>query len=694
MVYCLLPLSSSRRARHIIIRLLFMQNRESKGEGHEMSFEKTSAASDADELIAQAEAAASEAQRAVEAQLAQAKATEIRTTTAKKKEREESAQRTEQLHQFFAGLRAEDAFVEDYAFEWVFEAGEAVACVARPEKINETVGALRKTGEALRRFAGIEQMSDVLVKKMEQLRKLHDVLFEQVQTAVVQTLEIVKKKYKGEETEFEARCKFLSEGPLVRGIEQGHDTPEAREAAIKHEISELLWRPVVDGLLKRIEHHITQGRSDLIEIQSRYEKVDWDKSSEQEMETFADSISIERGVERKRFDRRNVWIFKNFVSNCINEREKRIRKEEPLLEHCKLAFEMNSGIVEEILKDEHDQVALQQAFTELQELLRKGQKGIRERYHGWREELYGVEIKSLLAQKILDRLRRYSVSMENTSNWTRGVFDLSIFIQMMLTSDPFIDVQKYDETARAITDVVYRACLQPGDPAEHFVEDGRFINMRRAYQKSEAGLSGRKIPKLDELPEELTKKGWKVSKLGAFVEPGQDVRVAEREYTKDIERFSQLQVDTENVFDVRDQDGGFRVYTLGQAMDLLRRARRDAMAMIRETAQAQEVSAKGKEAGEAERKRLERSIEGLNRELDVLKKASQARENALTGKLGSTEEKVGAARDDLRRSEAVNEEKLAGIRNALKGVLGKKAGMFSGDREFRQAVLEIMEQIQ
>ena len=68
--------------------------------------------SDVDKLIADAEAAAVEAQRAAATE-------EVKGAQAKKKVSAEAAERAEKLQQGFTALKADDAFVEDYAFEWI-----------------------------------------------------------------------------------------------------------------------------------------------------------------------------------------------------------------------------------------------------------------------------------------------------------------------------------------------------------------------------------------------------------------------------------------------------------------------------------------------------------------------------------------------------------------------------------------------
>jgi len=67
-----------------------------------------------DRLIVEVETAARE--------VALAANEEERTVVAgKKKESAEAAARTEEFQLLFASLRAEDAFVEDYCYEWIFE---------------------------------------------------------------------------------------------------------------------------------------------------------------------------------------------------------------------------------------------------------------------------------------------------------------------------------------------------------------------------------------------------------------------------------------------------------------------------------------------------------------------------------------------------------------------------------------------
>ena len=246
-----------------------------------------------DQLIADAEELARAAGLAANKE-------ELETTASKKKVSGEAARHAEEFQHFFASLRAQDAFVEDYSYESVFYAYEKQMNIARPPRIQASIEALKKTGDALRKLGAMDHISSLLEQKMQALQTLHDKLFDEVQEATVNALEAVKNKFKGEETEFERRYKTLSDSPLVKGIEYDHDSPEAREKALKQDIVQVVLGPIAESRLKGMETDLKNKKSNLITWKAEYDKLSNQEKPLWGLQDFFNKIKPDGSSQRNR----------------------------------------------------------------------------------------------------------------------------------------------------------------------------------------------------------------------------------------------------------------------------------------------------------------------------------------------------------------------------------------------------------
>ncbi|GEM_PF-4025046 len=698
--------------------------------------------SDVDQLIAEAEAAATAAQRAAVHE-------EAETTRTKKMASAETAARAEQLQTVYAAFRADDAFVEDNKFEEIWEAGEMETGIAPPEKIQEALDALRKTGEALRKFALIEFKTKELHAKMEELQKLHDRLFDKVQAATVDALEAIKKKHKGEETAFERRYKELTESPLVRGIEFDPNSPEAREKAAKQEIVEFIMRPLAEMRLKKTETSIANLRAKLAIL----EEVN---PSGRDLWDFK-SAAVRTGLKIQ-YQNPETWHWQQLVNEGLRSFKEQLPLLESHLARERLAFEVNRSVLEMSLADEHDEAMIVEASIQIRAYIEQLREHLNE------TSGYGISLKkneaspevtNRLAQKILGEYVLHGITMPNTSReFTNSDYELnkssppSHLLKTANESGGFgakkwvqSQSEKYSFRARlpenlpqeSVSWVLkmdlenmernYNALManySHGVSGENGPEVGALIeafptsealitklfegqgalyNLQLAHQKLDAGLGGKpseENPKM-KMPKALEKIGWKESKLGAWVEPGQNMRAVDSEYAHLLERLSKPQIEAERAFDVRSPDGEFHVYTTAQAINLLRRARRDARDIVQDTermrkeSEALRVKIEGEtEAGKEEKEGLEAKVKRLETELEKEKEAGKKRvreiREELTERLGMEQRASETWKENTFDRKKVMDHARDSLREALK----KKVGMFGGDNELRDVAKRVV----
>lgn len=720
--------------------------------------------SDVDRLIAEAQAAAEEVALA-------ANAKERAATVSKQKDSGEAAQRTEEIQHWFSALRADDLFVEDSMFEGVFDAYEAQMNIERPPKIQVSIEALRKTGDALRKLGAKDQMSVELETKMQQIQTLHDRLFDEIQAATVDALDKVKRKFKGEETEFERRFKALSDSPLVKGLEYDKDSPEAREKALKQEIVEVILGPIAESRLKGMETGLENRKNMLNALKAEYERVKANNSGWIQRDTWGDNeIPLQFREFLGKLREKNTYDVERSgtsrtvmqeVERFFRERQAAIDTIQQAIPSNRLAFEMNRMIIDETLAEVHDEEALRETFVALRTFLNDARTKTANAFNHERtgEKFPFTNPTALL---ILGRLQQYGADLPGfyigshrtydtipygqqlvgrqidtgeQKAWTQadslGGYAARGFVRAKLTkttdeyagtgfgTNPDSAGQYYDELRSR--DERGQAIKRAYPTKEEYLQamfsgETKFFNMRMAYDKAAAGLvkdktRSTKQPSLGGT-DALKVIGWKESKLGALVEPGQSVSDTDRTYALYLERFTKPQVNAEALFDIRDAEGKFHVYTTDQAVSLLRRARRDARDMVlnvdRALAEGQAGIVSERAGIASERGSIETQIATLRKQVEEAQSALAAREREvaaekerLTKQLNTD---VGREREIARASQAYYENQItkAGnelealaqrLREELRAALASKSGFFGGEKAFREAVTRIVESL-
>ncbi|HLD20906.1 MAG TPA: hypothetical protein VJB64_02320 [Patescibacteria group bacterium] len=686
-----------------------------------------------DQLIADAEELARAAGLAANKE-------ELETTASKKKVSGEAARHAEEFQHFFASLRAQDAFVEDYSYESVFYAYEKQMNIARPPKIQASIEALKKTGNTLRKLGAMDQISLDLEQKMQALQTLHDKLFDEVQEATVNALEAVKNKFKGEETEFERRYKTLSDSPLVKGIEYDHDSPEAREKALKQDIVQVVLGPIAESRLKGMETDLKNKKSNLITWKAEYDKLSNQEKPLWGLQDFFNKIKPDGSSQRNRNETHGEIEYK--IVQFFEGQQKEINAIEQAIPRDRLAFEMNRMIIDETLAEEHDETTLREAFVAIRAFLVHARERVQERNS--RDIGQKFPFDNQLASLILGRLHQYGAEMPRIDGFYYGTNPYETipvnqqiighqistqesakweaadhlngyashgFTRAKLTgatgeylgmghgSTPDSASVYYDRLGENERDKDLRRAYPTKEAylQAMFGGEARFFNMLLAYRKVARGLlvKGRtRLPEESLGAEALKTVGWKESRLGALVDPEQSVRDADREYALFIERFSRPQVEAEALFDVRGEQGEFHVYTTDQAVGLLRRARRDARDIVLNVDRTLE---EGQAGIASERNSMQAQIKSLEEK----EKKAAARQQQLEGQLqeqeGDAKRNMDATKtsnqNEIRRIEKKQRELMERLREKLQTALGSKSGFFSGDKDLRMAIARIMEEL-
>lgn len=684
--------------------------------------------SEADRLIAELDKAAQEAQSSG----ANEEAGKIET---RKRTKAKAAEETEELQQRFIALKSDDNFVEECAYEWAFDALENDIGVAAPEGIYEKITALRKTGDALRKIVGIEPKTKAVLDKMDELQKLHDKLFEEIKTAAIDALEEVKKKHKGEESDFEKKFKGLLDSPLVKLVEYDSNSPEEREKGLKQEIIEFLLRPVVDGRLTDLEKLLVKTREKTTELKTKHQPLPDDYRDDATHYARQLGMQMLEGRKVSSSDLK-VWL-KREAENSENLAE----LIETQLSREKLALGVNHMVVEESLTNEHDETILREAMVAIRDhvgTLRKQESGVS--WDFWGESR--TPLKNPLAQKILGQYGEFGVSFPDNyylqesfsaasrkltpagqiigKDWEphsgfRGTSsanllgaELSTYFFSSQTSKEFgelfggLDSTDKDvfEKARGrhktLTNRQSSSFKDTQDPeqakflaeyptagefiAKIFAGKGKLLNLRLAHEKVDAGIdldknSRREKSELKAIPEELSAAGWKKSKLGAWVEPGQNAREADGEYARLLERLSAPQIEAEHVFDVRGPDGEFHVYTTEQAVRIARLLKRDAQGIIRNYEEAVARAA----GGEEQAKDLEGRVRTLDERLQELRTTNSASQR----KIGELTRENDGARAVINESDRKAKQSAA------------EAGRLRKEKfELEQVVQKVIEELE
>lgn len=684
------------------------------------SASETGELSELDALLAAAEEAAEEAQRT-------ANAGEIAAVISTKHEKEDMVARAEGLQREIAGYSPDDDGVEDYYYEEIFRYAEQVTGVATPEDINTLLAEMRKAGEGLRRFAQIQNKSFALQEAVRKLKVKHDNLFQQVQEIVVSSLEDLKRTWKGEANEFEARYQVLLHSPLVKGIEVADvHSPQERREVLKQEIMETCFRPIVDTRLVPLQHGIEHLNKRLNELRAKREsQLRYNPHLPEVENTHEGSVIL-----------------------------KRIKDIEQVIARNTLALTVNQQIVDKVMAEARDESELEEASLWLKKVLdnyrTKARSGERYSWGYDKPNSQRSHTDVTLGEKILGMCHAFGVSLpgERVYMHTRDVdqqtCEMSITDQLIGVKYPHYPEDRYGsvqatEHLRRKGVLAYYQMMKDGvdttddalrraatgntdatfdeiDLVKIHPELASFMNLGLAYKKVDAGYQkeanrdGESV-----LPHKLAKNGWKMSVLGAFVPPDENPRRVDFDYSRTLEDLSQPQVEADRLFDVRTPDGAFRVYTFEQATDLLRRARRDARAILDETERAlmgEKASFATRDAeltrtkatlNESERakstmaERVRQEIDELNaqhrqtieakdRTIDMARQ--QARENYhAASQATQAQRRAESERDEALRR---NDEFRIKTCGRLEAALQRKVGMFSADKELRTEIQAII----
>ncbi len=377
----------------------------------------------------------------------------------------------------------------------------------------------------------------------------------------------------------------VSDDPVSDSVKFKAERPEAREQALKLEIVDTLFGPVVDGRLKELEKNkleaeeaITALRLASAELSGTWEKdsvegnVNRGKAFSLAVESFAlankliDVIDYSYSVEEIRvIYEAEIYRLESIKKSC-----------EVAIPLDRLTFEMNLAIVNETLSEEHDETELRTAMIELSAMLTKWRALISNdnpgRAGNWVDKI--PALKHPLAQKLLGRLVMYGESMAG-GELSSDVDSLSLVEQLvgekigytsssdyysgqpdgqerliMVGLQGFVDskvpglsslIRK--EYSHAISEYIINVGhILPEHQEQLFAGEGKFLNRGLAYEKAKARLevSGSnqdryRESRFNEVGQvnkwKLLKRiGWKESPLGAWVEPKQDSREVDREF--------------------------------------------------------------------------------------------------------------------------------------------------------------------
>lgn len=620
---------------------------------------------DLDMLLLAANTAATEAQRA-------AAAGEIASVSEKRRQSKAAVERAEELERTYALLSAEDSGVDHVGYEWALQAAEEETGIAAPEKAGEVIGGLRKVGDALRRLVAIDPKTPELEGRIEELERVKADLFERARDLAMQAIEAVKLKYQGEESEFERTFKQLQESPLTAHLEFPPDSPEAREAALKMEITELLFRPTAD-LLSGWDRSIAEEKAKVDKAQAALDtwKAKTTETSQDRRELAQAILTLRGSSSLSQSEANNAWQLENTLKQEVKTRRDAIQKGEATQRNNLIRFESNRMKVEAVLETPASEDEWRTALVEWRTLI-----GNRERNHQLQDVWPRThDMQSTLAIQILTASTSNDVNLEEPLQERSSIYPAQLVLGNI----------KYNRGY---------GWILPGQRVAQTKDNVRFRNIDRALV--------RVLPKLKtDLPGSFTNEqraeGWKESKLGALVPPGGDARKADREFAAMLERLSHPIASAERAFDVKGEGGEIKVYTLEQAKDLLRRARRDAQRLLLETRGHLE-----RETGEAAKRGAR--VEGLTEENASLREAlakakkevgelSKARDaDALTHK---GEQRAAASENRaLQRRLAEMQAAMTSVATALSKALERKAPMLGGDKELRGSITGILEELE
>ncbi len=611
--------------------------------------EVTGAGFDLEALIASANAQ-------VEAAAKTAYEEQVRIATTKTADEEGMSKGYEQLAEWSADLSLDDSFIGDYVYEQFVDTAEEVTGEAMPEGTKEVIASFRKADSAYKKILENAERLGVGTESfkapLEQLQAARVQLLEQVKNSVGKAIDKLKRKHKDEYDDLKKQFEGLKDSPLTADITNGSESKEAKEVALKQEIVDLMLRPAVDSYLKPMESDVSLYERQIAAMDAALKvKYSWEKDGiDRYPSGVISDLFWKLGITANVQDKSVLGGFRRLIEDKKRYSEEKLSKMQAHIQRVHLAFDVNHRLANDILADEHDETALQEAVSDLRIFFGKLRK-IDASTSPYRKDFEKMcpQPNSGLARKLLEEFANNAVSIEGmvgfdsygSKNWGKDFQDINflypnekglgsggnidrLFYEQVSKSglqDKLVEVGVYDpanpddyvssflgkagefyqqesgfrhgspqsavfalDNAKKFFPSLYSAEKESKIIQAVFGGRGRELNLTLACRRVDAGYLPANRPRLDakydELPEVFAANGWAVSKSGAFVEPGQNVNEVDADFKKLLEDLSAKQISGERMFDVRGGRGEFHIYTVEQAMDIIRRMRRDVRELL------------------------------------------------------------------------------------------------------------------
>ncbi len=354
-----------------------------------------------------------------------------------------------------------------------------------------------------------------------------------------------------------------------------------------------------------------------------------------------------------------------------------------------IALDVNKTVVDRVLEEEHDELKLYEALMALKQFIGK-LRGVAT-YESDNLRHLVPPPENALANKILGAYWAFGVpiydrqpegqffgenAVHSVTEYTTKEY-ASAFAKSQRPEDD--DTSEY----RTVQELRLSRDFEPHiDVTKYYAGTGDYLNLKRAF-KIVTSIDGKTVPKI---PVFLEKAGWKLSRLGAIVEPGQDPRTVDKKFAAELERLSKTQMDVQQVLNPRGPEGERRVYTMGEAHRAISEARGDAR-------EADEEAKKtiGKLQAEIDR------LTGLQGQLSTLREGYgklQTQNKEQAAKLGESRAEVAVLKRDhavLIRERNSLSKNAKTVGDSLTAALDRKGGMFGGDNKLRKVVTDAVE---
>lgn len=691
------------------------------------------ASADARSELAEIQALIAAADAGVKEATQETRAVEEKKTRKKKQVAEEGLASAEVIEDILKDAAASDPLVGTFQYEEFFEVAQHETGIAPPVHVKELARALREAHAAIERL-GSAPVNEKVAAAIRQLVEKRASLFDGLRKIAYEHLERIKNKYKGEKDELETVFSRLEHSPLAKGIEYDPNGPEAREMALKQELTELMLRPVMDNRMKEMEKSLELRKRGLLEFSRQFEEVKkedvyFQGRASSLIQAYRLPVTTARGEEFQR------WIVENEAEKKLKALKSEVESMESFVAQQRRGIEANALIIRNALEGVHDEAELREALNELRTFLDFFRVPFNQRYNHFDAIKPVPEVKNRLARKLYGEYMTFGVTLGEVPyevqsvipdpqiSWSPGVQLLggaresnnpngSFSVNMLALGDSMYEREALDgETLdlwtqnrlfpQALDQLLMDVMRTSREGVKGSDEDlakklcagkGELINNRFAF----LWIQGQKQFKIPLLPKVLEKVGWTLSRSGAWVEPGEDPILVEKKFQNRLDELSKPLAEAEFMFDTPNAEGRFQIFTIRQATDLLARARRDATEMVKDIAamrkDAQVAQAEAqKNAKETAASGLQEKIAGLTEELKGMEKglaASQKNAERLKiDKMSETAKKLAAkkeassAQDELAKRDAQMLVLIQALHTALNGSKGPLGGKFQTNVE-------------